>query len=598
MRIEITQMSRFSYAKQSANLAPLSMRFCLIFVLWLVSFPSAFAELIAGKPAWGFDGTAVRNSFNVLTVSVQNAGAQAFEGEVVLDIARKMGSADIAPLVQSIFLAPGTSRTVQFFPYLVGYYEDFEITWKDQMGGGVPVDPPKFTAPAVVVLADLDAASIRALRMPAFHEGNFPPTIAATDALRAVVLDHQPRWDAARREAFLDWVKRGGVVHVIQGPEGGHPQFTDEFAILNSTGARGHVGAGVVVKHPVSRADVTLEYLENSGFPKPETSNENRGYGDVSDNGIFRVLGEATKPDISWGTIYGLTFAYIALIGPVFYFQRRRDYRWLLGGFVATVILFAWVFTIVGRRGYGEKQIYHSVALARAIEGNKWEVRHWMYPFATSGSDYRFSFAGGTHVYGARGNSEAVRASVIQGKDGYFEADIPLFSSRPFQHQGVMTGPKLDWQFEKLVPGDNLTKLREARVKLADGSSQVNLHSVTVQIKSQFYSLTKVAEWWTFASANPTDVVRAFGSDGMDPEFDQYGQPARSSFKVSPHRLASVVSGARDNESYPLGRALEDGWVRVFAYADSGAFFPLSGTDFQPGMNSVLFVQDLPLAKP
>lgn len=591
-------MSRFSFGKHSANLAPLSMRFCLIFVLWLVSFPSAFAELILGKPAWGFDGTTVRGSFNILTVSVRNAGAQAFEGELVLDVAGNVGRADISPLVQSIFVAPGASRTVQFFPYLLGFYEDFEIRWKGQVGGGVPVDPPKFAAPAVVMFADLDASNVRALRMPAFHEGNFPPTVAATDALRAVVLDHQPRWDAVRREAFLDWVKRGGVVHVIQSPEGGHPQFADEFAVLNAAEARGHVGAGVVVKHPVSRADVTLAYLEKAGFPKPATNDENRGYGDSSDNGIFRALGEATKPDISWGTIYGLTFAYIALIGPVFYFQRRRDYRWLLGGFVGTVVLFAWVFTIVGRRGYGEKQVYHSIALARAIEGNKWEVRHWMYPFATSGDDYRFSFAGGTHLYGARGNSEAVRASVIQGKDGYLEADIPLFSSRPFMHQGVISGPKLGWQFEKLEPDISLAKLRDARIKLAGDSSQVGFHSVTVQIKSQFYALTQSGDSWTFANTNPTDASRAFGSDGMNSNYDGYGGDSRPRYKLFPQRLAAVISGDRDTNSYPVGRPLDDGWVRVFAYADSGSFFPMGGADFQPGMNSVLFVQDLPLIKP
>src|SRR5687767_11205985 len=181
------------------------MRLRFIFLLWLLVVPCIHAELSLGKPEWGFDGSAVAQSFNILTVEVRNVGTQPFEGTLILDDGGRFGHRTSAPYRQQIFVAPGATRNVQFYPYFSGGFGDCRITWKEQGGGDVPIDAPAMGSPAVVLLADFDAPNLRSVRMRAFNEANFPPTAAATDALRAVVLDHQPRWDAPRREAFLDW---------------------------------------------------------------------------------------------------------------------------------------------------------------------------------------------------------------------------------------------------------------------------------------------------------------------------------------------------------------------------------------------------------
>jgi len=71
------------------------------------------------------------------------------------------------------------------------------------------------------------------------------------------------------------------------------------------------------------------------------------------------TLAGVTKPKIAWWLIYLLTGVYVIIIGPVvFSFCGSGPLPgYLLAGFLGTVTLFAWVFTAVGRRGYGESQV-------------------------------------------------------------------------------------------------------------------------------------------------------------------------------------------------------------------------------------------------
>lgn len=585
--------ARFSSDKLSVSVRGIGMRFRLLFLL-LLTFPSlSFAELVVEKPQWGFDGTVVRECFNILTVTVRNTGGQAYEGVMKLGTGG-LSSRDSADYSQAIFLAPGSSRTVQFYPKIYRAYDDYRITWSGKPGGETPVGQLKLGSPRVVILADMESISARTLRMPAFHEGNFPVTVSATDALFAVVLDHQPRWDPARREAFLDWVKRGGIVHLVKGADGNVPNFQDDLAALNITEDKGAVGAGKVIKHAATIGEVTPELLGRAGYFAPPDP-DNRGY-DGGARDLFRMMAEISKPDLAWGAIYLLTFAYIALIGPVFYSQRRRDYRWLLGSFVGTVIVFASIFTIVGRRGYGENQIYHSLALARSIDGNRWDVRHWVYPFATSGDEYRFNFAGGTQLYAADGNGDAVRGEVIQGKDGGFVADIPLFSSRSFEHQGVMQGPSLKWQVEEFELDGS--KIRKGQIRLAD-PSQADLRSVIVQLKTGFYEFRPgAAGGWNSVSGQPSDASRVFPQTEIPMhDYDYRGRQAVAKLQQAPSFLAGFITGDSNRSRAPLATPLETGVARIYAFADAPGLFPLTGKDFQPQTNGVLFVQEVALPK-
>ena len=591
MRAQLT--ARFHFSSRSATLRPPGMCIRLLVLLWLLAVPRARAELVLGKPEWGFDGTTLGYSFNLLTVEVRNAGSQPFEGTLILDDGGQFQRRTSAPYLQQVFIAPGASRTVQFYPYFSGGFGDCRITWKEHGGGEVPIKAPDSGAPAVVLLADFDAPNLRSLRMRAFNEANFPPTAAATDALSAVVLDHQPRWDPVRREAFLDWLKRGGLVHLISGPDGTVPQFTNELQALNIPGSQGSVGNGLVVKHEIARTDVTPEFLRRAGYPIPEKrANANRH--EASDRGIFFNLSHVTKPNIAWSIIYTLTLVYVAIVGPLFYFLRKRDYRLLLGGFVGCVALFAWLFTVIGRRGYGEKQIYHSVALARSIEPGKWDVRHWVHAFATSGGSYRFSHPGPSQLYAATSDHESVRGEVMQGREASFTADIPLFSSRPFVHQGVMSCPPLEWEllaFDGRHDASNTT----GKFRLKQ-DFKGELLSVVAQYGSQFYRVERGGSDWELRKQKTNSSQEAFTVNQSIHHSRSYNETPEAMvhyLRSSPFDLARLIIGD-DNSSRPaLSASLPPERLRLFTYVNAPEAFPLQSTEFQAGLSLILFVQDL-----
>lgn len=586
-------MIGFPFPLGSGILKSHRMRACLIFLLSLLATFPAFAELVVGKPEWGFDGTGVTDSFNILTVEVRNTGGQPFEGTLTLDDGGRFGGRQSAPYHQSIYVAPGAARAVQFYPFLPRYSNGFRILWKEQGGGTVAVDVPKASAPAIVLLVDFDAPNLRALRMRAFNEAHFPPTVSATDGLHAVVLDHQPRWDLARREAFLDWVKRGGLVHLIHGPDGNVPEFTGELSALNVPGARGLVGAGLVVKHAIPRTEVTSEFLRDAGFPAPSLRQGSSNMYYTGDSAIFRRLSQVTKPKIAWGIIYTLTIVYVALVGPVFYILRRRDYRALLGGFIGTVALFAWAFTVIGRRGYGEKQIYHTQAVARSIEGAKWDVRHWVHAFATSGDTYRFSFPGTSHLYAAVSQEDTVRGDVVQGREASFTADIPLFSSRPFIHQGVMTGPHLAWEILEFEGRPDSSNTR-GKFRLKPGFKGEVL-SVVAQYGSEFYRLNFKEDWEIGPGAHQM-AQRAFGTEDGGYDYYYYREAPEvtmNRLRSSPFPLVrSMVEGV-DGSSAIISKLRQREQIRLFTYASAPEAFSVESKEFQSGIGLVLFVQDL-----
>jgi hypothetical protein len=570
----------------------MARRFLPILILWLFAAASAPAALEISKPVWGFNGTVVQGMFNPLTIEIRNGGPKAFDGEIILN-------GESAPSAQQVFIGPGSSRVVQFFPYIQNSHLKFSLAWKDDRTNEVDLDEVKVGAPAVAILADLNGPSLRSAKMRVFPENLFPPTVAATGALAAVVLDHAPRWDPPRREAFVDWVRSGGMVHLVRGINDELPQFTEELAVLNGTAERTAVGAGVVLRHVARLADVSEDWLKTKGFPAPEIRTDGKGNLYDFDSSLFAKLSAVTRPNIAWGQIYLLTAIYIALIGPVFYLLRRRDYRLLLLGFLLTVAGFAWIFTVVGRRGYGEKQIYHSVAIARSLGGARWDVVQWIHAFATSGDTYRFQHPGGSHLYAAPSKNEPVRGSITTGKDAHFDADIPLFSSRPFLHAGVLAGD--DCSVE-VVEWENARAgnfgLKKLRLKPGAGFPQKPL-KVGAQSGNNFYTMELKQNVWTADQSSPiarnaffSEEHNNFANSGYY-GYDDPGTAARYLREMSPMLIARFENAGEVFKNYIPRRPPAADHIRLFIYAEAPAGFRLAGDQFQSGIGYVLYVQDI-----
>ncbi|MEO6785265.1 MAG: hypothetical protein ABI318_03940 [Chthoniobacteraceae bacterium] len=579
--------------------------FLPVLVLLFLLAAKSHAALDVGKPLWGFDGKVPPNSFALLSVEIFNRGARTFKGDIELS-----SGGNGAPMKQSVFLAPGTSRIVQFHPYIGSFVPNWRLSWNDGSDRAEDMGQPQTGAPATVLLADPDAPGTRAVRMRLFAENLFPAMVGATNGLGAVVLDHQPHWDAARREAFLDWLRRGGTVHLLPGADGSAVQFSDDFAPMNiADGARQkRVGAGLIVKHDITRAEITDQWLKEHGFPAPELRTDGRGNIHDTDGFVFRKLAAITRPDINWKLIYLLTVAYVILIGPVFYVLRKRNYRLLLGGFLATVAVFAWMFTIIGRRGYGEKQIYHSIAIAHPLGAGRFDVQEWIHAFATTGDIYKFSHGDGGQLYGTASDSDTVRGEIHEGKASYFSADIPLFSSRPFLHRGVMKAEDPALKVEEWTENDSiksvgagvLASLKTFRVNAAPEFRR-RVFTAVIERNGRYTELALTPGGFELpANASSKTAQEFFGKN----QYFDYGRYSGSYYgdaesvlrellALHPFFICLANGDPAYFRRYLTQPASDAGRVRLFLWADAPPGFAMKNGRFESGKSLVLYVADI-----
>lgn len=416
-------------------------RLCLfLFTAWLL-LAATSAALEVRQTLWGFDGRVVPGRMTPVSLLVANPGRAPFDGELVFRQLGGLGGHSGAPFVQPAYLAPQSERWVQFHVFSDQSNFGYALSWGRGPKERVEIDAPPTGAPARVLLSDPENPFAVGGSFKLFPDALFPTTVAATDGLDAVVLDYTPRWEPARREAFLDWVKRGGLVLLLPGKNGEFPVFAEPLDALNLPGDSARVGAGTVLRTTATRREAGEQLFAERGFPAPELKQgQNPVIYAALEQTLFERLARLTRPNIRWWLINTLTVAYLLLIGPVHYrWGRRLDYRLSILAFLGTVGLFGWIFSAVGRRGYGESQTVHSLTLARPLGAGRHDVTQWISAFATRGDLYTLTHEAPANLYAAV-SLEAINGRIFNGKDGRFLADIPLYSSRQFVHRAAMAG--------------------------------------------------------------------------------------------------------------------------------------------------------------
>lgn len=408
-----------------------------------------------GDILWGFDGTVMRDRFNPLTLVVDNPTPEAFDGEVRLHRADFSGQRIGGFLSETIYLAPGTRRIVQFYPLSMSEMENWVLSWE---GGQVTLPQPRQGPPARVLLTEEGDLFDRGGAVKRFPTRNFPPYATATDGLAELVIDQAPDWEVPRRQAFLDWLMSGGVVHLIRGPDGRHPQFTGDLAVLNEPSDEFRVGAGRVRRHDVNRAELSGAYVSAQMDPPevpveetPEEVARTNEYGVYNfpleewrmNTGVFNQLKRMVKAEHNWGVIHLLSLSYIAVLFPGC-FLIGREFRHVpatFGAIGGATLLFGGAFYLVGNRGYGESTSVHAVALAEHVDGDKYDVTEWSSVFVTAGGDYAFSHQGEERLYSDATDNEPVGGVETAGSAGRFVVDVPPFSTRVMAHKALVRLP-------------------------------------------------------------------------------------------------------------------------------------------------------------
>lgn len=580
-----------------------SSKWCGVLILcWLILTGGLLqAELHIINSLWGFDGKVLPGRSALLTVEVENRDDREFSGEIILKSGRNGISQSGAVHSHEIYLSPGQRRWIQFHPYIKDIHNTHRLTWR---GGEFDLNNPDFGPPATVLLADTDGLSASGARMRIFPENAFPASLAALSQLHAVAMDHVPRWDAVRRAAFLDWIKSGGTVHLLQGIDGKCPVFPEDLAALNEDKKPLQIGLGSVVFHNTPRHEFSEETLAGAGYPvaalQVKEGQPNTYYQDLN-QGLLQKLSELSKADIAWHYIFVLTLFYIALIGPVYFIWRKKDYRFILALFLGSVVFFSVTFMTIGRRGYGESQVIHTLTLAKVMEPGRCNVTQWVNAFATKGGVYTFQHPSKSGYY-ATTDQQSIPGQVQEGKESAYLADIPLFSSQAFMFQSVMKCSTPDVQITKWETTGSAPEFELTIPPMNPGNIPTH---VIVRHMDQFRELKKETDslWTSSLPAQNADVIMS--RDKLQQlDMWNYRRQKQPTTDLMDSLWPALMACAENRDlSFAKGETLEHrplpaGILRVYIYTKSTQDLNPTAKGFASAPGNVLYVIDLPVPQP
>lgn len=436
---------------------------CLVMVLF---FPTSVFALDVEEVIWGFGNQRTKEKCIPLSLRLSNNTPDPFD-EVVQLNRLQAGSKTGAPLYRKIYIAPYSSKWVQYYPYIIDLGQnDWSLNWGPRFLYNLKIPDYSRWGDASqsalgqkirVVLTSGDSLSRDRSRFRQFPEALFPPFVTATDSLDEVFLNHLPQWESVRRKSFMDWLYRGGVLHLFPDLTGTNLEFSASMAELNVPLDHFRVGEGLVIRHQgkmnklnQDKIESILNQIEIDGLSainvtaptaKDRTSDEDQYenyhyYGDMNSN-FLGQLTDITRPEHNWELIYLMTFLYIFTIFPGCYFfqKKQKGYRNSLLFLLITVGLFSTIFWTIGKRGYGETTTINSLVIARPLKGNYYDLTCWNDSFVTDGAEYEFSAEGEGVIYTTAQAYEKVRGAIYNGVDGKFFTDIPPFSDRRFMYR-------------------------------------------------------------------------------------------------------------------------------------------------------------------
>ncbi len=571
-------------------------RFVWICLLLFATVSASAFEVQQVK--WGFDGQVVPGRFNLLSVLVANPDAAPFDGTV--DFYKSRGLAERVGAVYKTpcYLSPLTTRWLQFYVYIDNQYDQWRLEWGRGPEDHQDIEPPKWGPPAQVLLSDPDTPLGTVSAFKQFPEDLFPPTVAATSGLDSLLMDHAPHWEPAKRQAFLDWLRAGGKVHLLLGADGRYPVFADELGVLNSPLERVRIGAGVVVRDAATARDIQTRDVQAGEIPLRQFKPGEQPLPAQSADLFFRALARLSQRRYRWGFIYLLAIAYAALAGPAHLRAGRTlaDDRLRLALVLASVAGFALLFDLVGRRGQGEASVVHSLSYARAIDGDTYDVTQWVNVFAARGAHYTITHAAPHNLYATGQDYEPVNGWIESGKAGRFVVDIPMFSRRAFLHEAEMKGANIP---VKIVSWDGTGTLKRLVLTVGPDFAKQILEGWAVQ-GNQIYAMKFTKDELEFG-ASDKQPFSAFASAAGSQQFQvAYGSPQASAvtdvegqFRKCVKPLIAWSLGTVDFTQPNALSTSANGRVQLFLFARSPDSFCITGSELGHEVGYVLYHFDL-----
>jgi len=442
----------------------------LLILAFLAQRPCrAEAKLEIESCQWGFDDRAVPRAFNLLTVGIRNTSDEPFSGQ--LQVRRLLSAAGNwidTELVEPLYIGPYTVRLFHLYPYVLDDSGEWELRWGPSLQESYVTELPPLSPGARVLFNDPQQVSGITRGLKGFREDYFPPNVVGTATLRIAVMDHLPVWEETRKNAFRDWLYRGGVLHVLHSNSGRFPELP--VPELNVEPRPESFGSGRIYWHARRRSDLNRDFIYREIFPTARETvplvNHSGATFDVdptdeeffkdperffsvstewnTDELIPRRLKELVRPRHEWPLIYVLSGAYILMIFPggLLLSRTKLDYRLSLLALLLVVGLFSGLFSVIGARGYGDTAASTvSAALIRPLPGNRWDVEQWSSLFVTAGGRYEITHDSDYLAYSTAQDNEKVSGWIDNGRGGRFSMDMPPFTFRAVLSRQQMQAP-------------------------------------------------------------------------------------------------------------------------------------------------------------
>jgi len=619
---------------------PLVISLCV--AVWTVLGSSSAEAIEITDVRWGFDGTARSETFVPFHVLVRNDSDVPFDGTISLVKRNALGNRIGATWIKNTILAPGQQNWIRFAVFL----EDgdvvrkntrslwsWQVSWSGPQPGSYRIETgPRQGRPARVLLLPRGDVAAGSFGIPVLADELFPPTVTITDTLGTVFLDHVPRWQDAQRRAFRNWLYRGGHVHILHDSTGRYPRFPSSLGMLNQPGNPTQppeipfeIGQGHVGHHPRGRFDIDANFVSTLtvGIAPPKkntasTGDNNDGHfgglSSSSGNAFFSRFKQMTTPDHNWLVIFLLAILYWLLLFPggLVLGMKRIDFRIVLGSILATIAIFSLGFSWIGARAYDEATVINSLATARHLGGDRWDVQQWSALFVVDGDTYTLthvapdpdenpttSSSSASQLFAVPGSSDPVAGSISNGR---LRVDIPPYTLRPFLHRVESRGPEwspeiIDWQIRAPLPP-------KITILLALSPNALPLHAAWVQFGDQVLTLklntSVTGRPMLVAGDQPPESANLLArnrASSFEPGVPRtfWGQPAqRPASTLYKEMLKPLLSHTLRwiNPVEPV-QPVADGRARLFLVSDLPETFQLKQPQRSGHAGRALFVQDI-----
>lgn len=431
-------------------------------VLWVVAISGALSALEVKDVRWGYNGSIQYNAFNLLTVDLDNPGPTAFDGVIELRPESGIGRGGTIPYTEfNVYIGPGETRTVQFTPVVTSAALEWELKWTGTQQTGqwrFPHSQKQITSPVVVQFQSSRGLSNPIKGVPTFEESDFPIGAAGSEGLGTVVLDHVPAWDEVRNRAFRDWLGRGGRLFLLPDRNGQRLDFPGVLNELNVSADYFRVGQGVVIRHAMVRDASEIPGLMTEIATSTDNSTNIAGLQtDPTADGasqLFATMRSMVRPNHNWTLIFFLAIVYLLILFPGIWLvsQRRGDFRVTYALILGTVLVFSWLYAVVGKRGYNESTGLRQMILAYPLGNERIAMQKYSSLFVTDGGTYAIPTSGEGAALALDWSTEfSGDGAILNRPQGGIAVDIPPYSACSYQENSALrTSSDYSWKIQRL----------------------------------------------------------------------------------------------------------------------------------------------------